>query len=115
MLIGALAASVIAAGIFVLVSAGVISTAILVGVYKRSITAGFRTLLFIICPIGSIIAGMTGLYLINKIFVLHLSHSFIAWAGLIGGLAGGILLAILLSAILHLFLASVLRFIRRVH
>src|SRR6202000_930424 len=57
--------------LFALVSAGVLSTGILVGMYRRSVAAGFRTLLVIICGLAGLFTGAIGLWLVRRIFYLH--------------------------------------------
>jgi hypothetical protein len=82
-------------------AAGIISTAIVVGLYKRSVTAGFKTLLMLACALGGAITGATGLYLANKIFNFNLARVTVAWSGLAGGLIGGILLALVIISIIR--------------
>jgi hypothetical protein len=48
--------------LFALVSAGVLSTGILVGMYRRSVAAGFRTLLVIVCGLAGLFTGAVGLW-----------------------------------------------------
>jgi hypothetical protein len=104
MLAGTLAAGLVLFFLFGVVSAGIFSTAVMVGLYKRSVSAGFKTLVLLISTLGGIILGIGGLYLVDILFHLHLSHSVIAWSGLIGGLVGGILLGLALFALIRLFL-----------
>jgi hypothetical protein len=105
MIVGFVAASLIGGVLFILVSSGILSAAILVGAYKKSIAAGFRTLLIITFSIGGIFLGIGGLYLVNILFDLHLHHTVIAWSGLIGGLIGGVVLGLCLFMTVRLFLA----------
>jgi len=105
MVAGFIAASLAGTFLFILISTGILSAAILVGAYKRSVAAGFKTLVMIICTIGGILLGIGGLYLVNIVFDLHLHQTLIIWAGLIGGLIGGIVLGLCLFMITRLFLA----------
>jgi hypothetical protein len=85
-------------------AAGVISTAIVVGLYKRSAVSGFKTLLALVTTIGGAITGVTVLYIANRIFHFNLSGTTIAWAGLAGGLLGGILLSLVLISIIRVII-----------
>jgi len=88
----------------VMASAGIISTAIIVGLYKKSVSAGFKTLLTMTSAIGGSIAGITGLYLANKIFHLNLAKITVAWTGLAGGLIGGIFLSLVIIGIIRVII-----------
>jgi hypothetical protein len=85
-------------------SAGIISTAIVVGLYKRSVTAGFKTLLIVISSIGGVVVGLTGLYFVNRVFTLHLAQPTVVWSGIAGGLVGGILLALVIISIIRVLI-----------
>jgi hypothetical protein len=85
-------------------AAGVVSTAIVVGLYKRSAAAGFKTLLMLVSTIGGGITGITGLYLVNRIFHFNFTSTAVAWAGLAGGLLGGALLSLILISIIRVIL-----------
>jgi len=73
------------------VAAGIISTSLLVGIYTKSIKAGFKTLVVILSAIGGVVIGSIGLLLMVKIFHLHLSIQTALFTGSLGGLGGGIL------------------------
>jgi len=90
-------------------SAGIISAAIVVGLYKKSVTAGFKTLLMLACTLGGGITGLTGLYLANKLFHFNLARVTVTWAGLGGGLIGGILLSLIIISIIRFVSARVVR------
>jgi len=109
MIMGFIATSLVGAFLFILISSGILSAAILVGAYKRSVAAGFKTLVMITCSIGGILLGIGGLYLVNTLFDLHLHHTVIVWSGLIGGLIGGVLLALIIISIIRVILARVAR------
>ncbi|HEY4288379.1 MAG TPA: hypothetical protein VGN00_14850 [Puia sp.] len=87
-----------------LVSAGILSTGILVAYYRRSLEAGFRSVLFIICSLGGIVLGAISLVLINNIFKIHLTPSTAAVAGACSGLLGGFLLGFVLAHIIRIFM-----------
>lgn len=105
-IIGAIGMTIVLTGIFGLVTAGIISSSILVGLYKRSVAAAFKSLLLITCGIGGAVTGIFGLWAANRLFhIWHLSTSNIAWIGVAGGLAGGIVLALSILGLIRLFLA----------
>jgi hypothetical protein len=100
-IVGSFAATCILFLLFGLVSAGVLSVSVMVGLYKRSFFAGFKTLLIIACGLGGAVGGMIGMWLVNRIFTLRLSHALTAWSGVLGGLAGGMLLGLCLYGIIR--------------
>ena len=103
-LAGSMLASLVLMGLFALVSAGIVSAGVLVGFYKRSVTAGFKALLAIGCSIGGILIGVIAFYLINRIFHIHLSGVAVALVGGFSGLIGGLLLGFVLFTVIRLFL-----------
>jgi hypothetical protein len=103
-LIGAIAVIVLLLSLFALVSAGILSAGLLVGLYRRSIAASFKTVLVIICSGSGIIGGTICFWLINRIFNIHLTPPTAALVGAFGGLLCGLLLGFLLSGILRIFM-----------
>ena len=103
-LIGAFAATLLLLSLFALVSAGILSAGILTSLYRRSIAAGFKTILVIICSLSGIIGGTICFWLINRIFNIHLISSTAALVGAFGGLLCGLLLGYLLAGILRIFI-----------
>lgn len=90
--------------LFALVSAGVASAGILVGLYKRSLSAGFRTILYIGCSGVGMLAGAPVFWLINRLFQMHLTPGTAALTGACSGLLGGLLLGVVLFSLIRLFL-----------
>jgi hypothetical protein len=103
-LIGAFAAIILLLALLALVSTGILSAGILSALYRRSIAAGFRTILLIICSLGGILGGMICFWLINRIFNIHLTSPTAALVGAFGGLLCGLLLGFLLAGILRIFM-----------
>ena len=103
-LIGAFAAILLLLALLALVSTGILSAGILSALYRRSIAAGFRTMLVIICSLGGILGGMICFWLINRIFNIHLTSPTAALVGAFGGLLCGLLLGFLLAGILRIFM-----------
>jgi hypothetical protein len=91
-------------GLFAMVSAGVLSTGILVGMQRRSVAAGFKTILVIVSCFGGIFVGATGVWLIVKGFHLHWRGRTALLAGGAGGAIGGLLLGLVVFYILSVFL-----------
>jgi len=104
MITGAIAAMLVLCIVFGMTSAGILSTAVIVALYKKSISAGFKTLFILLSSVCGIVAGIIGLYLINRLFELHLSHTVVAWSGLAGGLTGGILLALVIIGVVRIMI-----------
>ena len=103
-LIGAFAATLLLLSLLALVSTGILSAGILAALYRRSIAAGFKTILVIICSLGGIIGGTICFWLINRIFNIHLTSPTAALVGAFGGLLCGLLLGFLLAGILRIFM-----------
>jgi hypothetical protein len=103
-IIGTVAVIMILLALFGLVSTGIVSAGILVGIYKRSVAAGFKALLVIICSLGGIMAGAGSLWLIDRFFPIHLGGRTAALLGAAGGLVGGILMGIILFQIIRSFI-----------
>lgn len=102
-LAGSMLATLFLLGVFLLVSAGVLSVGVLVGFYRRSIAAGFRTALMIVCIGGGIACGAVAFWLINRIFAIHLQPPTALLIGAFSGLVGGLLLGLVLFTIVRLF------------
>ncbi|HVG13088.1 MAG TPA: hypothetical protein VM843_08790 [Flavisolibacter sp.] len=85
---------------FALVSAGILSTSVLVGLKKKSVTKGFRTLLYVSSAVGGVAVASAGLYLINRFYDLQLAAPTALVIGALSGGAGGILLGYLLQLML---------------
>jgi hypothetical protein len=102
-LIGAVIMVGFLAALFALASAGVLSTGILVGLYRRSLAAGFRTLVVLVCGLGGLFTGAIGLWLVDRIFGLSWKFQTILLTGALGGLAGGMLLGLIVVFILRAF------------
>jgi len=89
--------------LFALVSAGVLSTGILAGMYRRSVAAGFRTLLVIVCGLAGLFTGAVGLWLVDRIFKLEWKAQTALLTGGLGGLVGGMALGLVLFFIFNSF------------
>jgi hypothetical protein len=90
--------------LFAMVSAGVLSTGILIGMQRRSVAAGFRTVLAIASCLGGVFVGATGAWLIVKGFHLHWQGRTALLAGGAGGAVGGLLLGLVVFYIIRVFL-----------
>jgi hypothetical protein len=101
-IIGSIAAALILLALFLIASAGVVSAGVLVGFYRRSVTAGFKTVLYIACALGGIVLGVGGFYLVNHFFHLHFSYKNILLAGAGGGLVSGLLIALIVFQLIKL-------------
>lgn len=88
---GACVALVTAVLAAILITTGIISASLLVGIYTKSIKAGFKTLVIISSAIGGAMIGGIGLFLIVKFFHLHITSQTAVVTGSLSGLGGGIL------------------------
>jgi hypothetical protein len=88
---------ILALGIFI--SMGIVSVAAMTALYKRSLSAGFKTFLFIVCPLAGILLGIGGVWITGLLFhhPLNMQEGFII--GSVAGLAGGLLMAVAVSKI----------------
>jgi len=100
-IVGSMAAALLLLALFVMASAGILSMGVLVGLYRRSLTAGFRTVLYITCALGGAILGVVVFYLINHFLHLHYSYKTIGLAGAAGGMLGGLLLGLIVFALIR--------------
>lgn len=107
--VGAFLAAAAALAAMLFVSAGILSVAVLNGFYKRSVTAGFKTFIIIVCTVGGTAIGATGLFIITKFFELHLSGQTAFLTGGAGGLVGGLIMGRVVYKILLLTVTYVKR------
>ena len=105
-IIGAFAATLFLLLVFLFVSAGILSTSVIIGIYKKSLRSGFKSFLVIICSIAGIILGSAAAFLINKLFQLSFSNTSSLISGATGGLAGGILMGLAVFKILQVMAAA---------
>jgi hypothetical protein len=102
--VGSMVATIILVGLFLLASAGILSIGILVSFYKQSFTAGFKTVLMILCGLGGIAIGIGGFYAINRWLHLHYPLRTVLLSGVGGGLLGGLFVGFAAFAALKLIL-----------
>jgi len=98
-IIGAFAATMAVLLSAALIGAGVLSVSVLAGLYKRSVTAGFKTLLYIICPIAGAILGMSGFLIATELFDISVPAKKGLLARAVGGIIGGLIMAFAISKI----------------
>lgn len=103
-LFGSLIVLLLLLAVFSLVSMGILSAGILVGWYRRSVAAGFKTVLMIVTISGGALCGAGAFWLINRVFDIHLRPVTAALTGAFSGLVGGLLLGLILFNIIRQFL-----------
>ena len=103
--IGVITAIAVILFIFLMISAGILSSSFLVGLYKKSFAAGFKTLMIITGALTGIILGTVGLWLSVKIFDLNLSLQNALWIGAADGCIGGLIMGFLIFRTLQVILA----------
>lgn len=101
-IIGAFLAAAVALLFFALVGFGLLSTSILIGLYQRSLSAGFKTLLVLSFGMACAIAGSAGLLLLHRFVPLPFSDTKLLLIGFTAGLAGGSILGIIAFKILKM-------------
>jgi len=106
-ILGAAAIGAFAATMFLLLAAlfislGILSVSTMVGLYKQSIQAAFRTFLFIACSLVGMAIGGLGFFLLARLFKLDVSDNTSLVAGITSGLAGGLLMAWIVSQVIKL-------------
>ena len=90
--------------LFGLVTAGILSAGVLVGLYRKSIGAGFKTVMAITGCLSGILIGEIAFYLINRFYHLHLSGIAVLGIGGFCGLVAGMVLGIVLFMLIRVFL-----------
>ena len=90
--------------LFALIPVGIVSVGILAGLYRRSLSAGFKTILYIGCSGAGMLAGAPVFWLINRLFHMHLTPRTAVLTGACSGLLGGLLLGIVLFSLIRIFL-----------
>lgn len=103
-LVGSMVATLAMLALFGLVTAGVLSAGILVGLYRKSISAGFKTVVAVTGCLSGILIGEIAFYLINRIYHLHLSGISVLLIGGFCGLVGGLVLGLVLFLLIRTFL-----------
>ena len=86
-----------AVAIFVaLAAAGVVSVATLYGFQKRSFSAGFKALLWLVIPATAAVTGWVVLLVLNRIFHWNINSEYRLMIGVGGGVLSGALLTVLI-------------------
>jgi len=103
-LVGSMLVGIALLALLGLVAAGVLSAGLLVGLYRKSISAGFKTVMAVTGCLAGVLIGEIAFYLINRIYHLHLSGVAVLGIGGFCGLVGGMLLGIVLFTMIRAFL-----------
>jgi hypothetical protein len=103
-LVGTLVVTLALLVIMGLVSAGILSAGMLVGLYRKSISAGFKTVVAITGCVSGILIGEVAFYFINRIYHLHLSGVAVLLIGGFCGLVGGMILGMVLFRLIRIIL-----------
>lgn len=99
-----------AVAIFVaLAAAGVVSVATLYGFQKRSFSAGFKALLWLVIPATAAVTGWVVLLVLNRIFHWNINSEYRLMIGVGGGVLSGALLTVLIIRIGQLLLRSIMK------
>lgn len=76
-----------------MIAAGIVSSAVFVGMYKKSWTAGFKTAWYSMVILLASFTGVAGFGILSYLFDLHASKPTILILGLFTGLLGGAFIA----------------------
>lgn len=76
-----------------MIAAGIVSSAVFVGIYKKSWTAGFKTVWYSMFILLASFTGVAGFGILSYLFNLHASKPTILILGLFTGLLGGTFIA----------------------
>lgn len=107
--IGAMAAALFCLLLFALIGFGLLSTSVAVGLYKRSVPAGFKTLLCIVFGSGCAVCG-TGLALfVHHFLPLRFSLQSALITGFVAGALGGSIMGLSAFTVVQSLLRSVYR------
>ncbi|HVX50168.1 MAG TPA: hypothetical protein VHB48_08415 [Chitinophagaceae bacterium] len=82
------------------VSVGIVSASVFVGLLSKSVKAGFRTLVVLICALCCSAIGSGGVYIVKKIFHMSITEAKSLIVGGTGGLIGGVLLGLIISKVM---------------
>jgi len=84
--------------IVVLVALGVISTSVIMGLKKNSVTTAVKTFIYLGCGIAGLFTGASLMLLMVEVFSLHFTVLMALLIGGTGGLLAGLLVGLLLFA-----------------
>jgi hypothetical protein len=108
-IIGALTAILILSLIFGLVTMGIISTSVVVGIYKRSIGAGFATFMYFAFCISCMAISTGGLFLVKFFVTIPYTNFTLLLTGLGSGLLAGLILGFCTYKLLQLSAQTILK------
>jgi len=103
-LLGSMVVTLGLLALFGLVTAGILSAGVLVGLYRKSNSAGFKTIMAVTGCLSGVLIGEIAFYLINRAYQLHLSGVAVLGIGGFCGLVGGMLLGIVMFLLIRAFL-----------
>jgi len=81
------------------IAAGIISTAVAVGIAQRSVSKGFKVLVLSGSGLLGLLVGAVGFLLLNQVFDLHFKPGEATGIGGVSGLAGGLIIGYILYRI----------------
>jgi hypothetical protein len=105
-IVGAAVAALVLFFLMALVTLGLLSTSVLVGLYKRSFQAGFKTFLYTLFGGSCSLIGGGGLWIAGQLVDLPLTPAYHIVIGGVAGLLGGILMALATHQVLRFIFKS---------
>lgn len=92
-IIGAMAAALVLFFLFGMLSIGVLSTSVFIGLYRRSLASGFKSFLMLLFGFSCAVIGGGGMFLVDATIGLPGSSALVISLGAGSGLLGGLILA----------------------
>lgn len=109
-IVGAAAGLIVLFFIFGLMAIGALSASVAVGMYRKSLAAGFKSFLMILFGTTCSVIGGCGLWLLSGYFAPDFGHGKALFiTGFAGGLVGGLLMALCTYRVLQFLLKFLVR------
>ncbi len=102
-LLGAFGGFLLICFVMALMALGLLSTSIVVGIYKRSAAAGFKTFLMVLFGFSCAMIGCFGLIIFNGLLDWTYSNLLLITIGLTAGGIGGLILGLISFRVLRYF------------
>lgn len=83
--------------LLLLTSLSIMSISLWAAYYKRSLSAGYRTFLYLVCPIVGVTIGVAVAFIVAKLFAINISSPAVLIGGGVAGLLGGLMLAFVIG------------------
>lgn len=92
---GIVVGAIVMASIAVLISLGIVSSAVIVGIVRRRFSSALRTFHYLVCAVITLPAGVAAFWLVSHLITTKMVAFEILTAGSVIGLTSGLALAFL--------------------